>query len=187
MRNSRRAYSVDGVSVRVSRSYCRTERARPGDELRRSHVERVNEEVEVNTGVIEKYRRHSNGRGLVSPAARVHASAFVSSTAYVESGAQVSAESWIGPGSWIDHGAVIGSRVFIGQNVHVGADAQVGNGARLGSHSRIGRNARIPAGAVLDRDVRVSDNAVAAATVSRSAHAAHGQADLPGAGLRSAA
>lgn len=150
-------------------------------------MERVNEEVEVNTGVIEKYRRHGNGRGLVSPAARVHASAFVSSTAYVESGAQVSAESWIGPGSWIDHGAVIGSKVFIGQNVHVGADAQVGNGARLGSHSRIGRNARIPAGTVLDRDLRVPDNAVADATASRAAHAAHRRADLPGTGLRSAA
>lgn len=150
-------------------------------------MERVNEEVEVDTGVIEKYRRHGNGRGLISPGARVHASVFVSSTAYVESGAQVNAESWIGPGSWIDHGAVIGSRVFIGQNVHVGADAQVGNGARLGSHSRIGRNARIPAGAVLERDLRVPDNAVAAATTSRAARATPRQSDLPGIGLRSAA
>ena len=29
-------------------------------------MERINEEVETETGTIEKYRRHANGRGLVS-------------------------------------------------------------------------------------------------------------------------
>ncbi|MBC7443038.1 MAG: hypothetical protein H7311_11080 [Ramlibacter sp.] len=123
-------------------------------------MEKVNEEVEIETGVVTKYRRHPNGRGLVSPAARVHPGAFVSRTAYVESGARVGPDAWIGPGSWIDSDAHVGSRVFIGQNVHVGAEAAIGSGARLGSYVRIGRRARVAAGTVLERDVSVPDDGV---------------------------
>lgn len=121
---------------------------------------RVIEEVEVEAGVVSRYRRHPNGCGLVSPGARVHAGAFVSRTAYVESGARVGPEAWIGPGSWIDHDAEVGARVFVGQNVHIGALAVVGTAARLGSYVRIGRAAAITPGTVVERDERVPDNAV---------------------------
>src|SRR5690606_39859158 len=45
---------------------------------------RVNEEVELTPGNVDKYRRHPNGRGWVSPSALVPASTFVSEMAYVE-------------------------------------------------------------------------------------------------------
>ena len=115
----------------------------------------MNVEVELKKGEITKYRRHENGRGLVSPSAHVHPSAYLSSTTYIESAAQVGPESWIGQGSWIDHGAIIGARVFVGANVHVGADAIVGNDARLASHTNIGRGAFIADGAVIDHEIQV--------------------------------
>ena len=114
-------------------------------------------EVELQTGEVTKYRRHENGRGLVSPSAQVNPSAYVSSAAYVESEAQVGAESWIGQGSWIDRGAIIGAGVFVGASVHVGADAIVGNEARLASHTQIGRGAFIADGAVVDHEIQVPD------------------------------
>ncbi|HAM25964.1 MAG TPA: hypothetical protein DCP11_04465 [Microbacteriaceae bacterium] len=123
-------------------------------------VGRLNEEVEDATGTVVKYRRHANGRGLVSPRARVEPSAFVSSTAYVEAEARVGDGSSIGAGSWIDQGVIIGERVFVGQNVHVGRDSQVGSGARLGSHSRIGSNVLIASGVRIEPDAVVSDDAV---------------------------
>ena len=117
---------------------------------------RISVEVELD-GQLTKYRRHENGRGLVSPTAQVDQSVYVSSTAYVESDAQIGPGSWIGQGSWIDHGAIIGARVFVGVNVHVGSDAIVGNGARLASHTNIGRGAFIADGAVIDHEIQVPD------------------------------
>lgn len=114
-------------------------------------------EVELEKGELTKYRRHENGRGLVSPSATVNPSAFVSSTTYVESDAQIGPESWIGQGSWVDHGAIIGARVFVGANVHIGADAIVGNEARLASHTNIGRGVFIADGAVIDHEIQVPD------------------------------
>lgn len=123
-------------------------------------VARVNEEVERDSGEVEKYRRHTNGRGWVSTGARVPASTFVAEMTYIESGARVGEDSWIGPGSWVDHDVVIGNRVFIGHNVHIGQRTQIGYGARLGSHSRIGMNVRINPGAQIERDDRVADDGV---------------------------
>ncbi|TFC57833.1 hypothetical protein E3O62_11680 [Cryobacterium sp. TMT2-15-1] len=124
---------------------------------RRLLVARMSVEVELEKGEVTKYRRHENGRGLVSPGAQVNPSAYVSSATYVESDAQVGPESWIGQGSWIDHGAIIGARVFVGANVHVGADAIVGNEARLASNTDIGRGAFIADGAVIDHEIAVPE------------------------------
>lgn len=132
-------------------------RAMLQDETRSYKLVRMSLEVELNPGEVSKYRRHENGKGLVSPGARVNPSAFVSSAAYVESGAQVGPGSWIGQGSWIDHGAIIGAGVFIGANVHVGPDAVVGNQARLGSHTHVGRGAFVSDGAVVDHEIEVPD------------------------------
>ena len=118
---------------------------------------RMSVEVELEKGEVTRYRRHENGRGLVSPSAKVNPSAYVSSTTYVEGDAQIGPESWIGQGSWIDYGAIIGARVFIGANVHVGADAIVGNEARLASHTNIGRGVFIADGAVIDHEIQVPD------------------------------
>lgn len=118
---------------------------------------RMSVEVELENGRVTKYQRHANGRGLVSPSAKVNPSAYVSSTTYVESDAQIGPESWIGQGSWIDHGAIIGARVFVGANVHVGSDAIVGNEARLASNTNIGRAAFIADGAVIDHEIQVPD------------------------------
>lgn len=132
-------------------------------------------EVELNKGEVTKYRRHGNGRGLISPSAEVNLSAFVSSAAYVESEAQIGAQSWIGQGSWIDHGAILGARVFVGANVHVGADAFVGNDARLGSNTHIGRGAFIADGAIIDHEIRVPDFAdVTARPTTRARSAPQG-------------
>lgn len=118
---------------------------------------RISVEVELENGQLTKYRRHENGRGLVSPSAQVDQSVYVSSTTYVESDAQIGPGSWIGQGSWIDHRAIIGARVFVGENVHVGSDAIVGNGARLASHTNIGCGAFIADGAVIDHEIQVPD------------------------------
>ncbi|THG36082.1 hypothetical protein E6C70_00615 [Glaciibacter flavus] len=120
-------------------------------------VRRVNEEVELEKGVVTKYRRHVNGGGFVSPKARVDQSAEVASTAYVEQGALISREAFVGAGSWVDRDAMIGSHAFIGANVHVGAGAIIGDRVRIGSHCRIGSNARIVAGQHLERDIVVPD------------------------------
>ena len=119
---------------------------------RRTHFE-----VELETGEVARYRRHENGRGLVSTGAEVNPSAYVSSAAYVESDAQVGDQSWIGQGSWIDRGAILGTRVFVGANVHVGADAIIGHGARLASNTTIGRGALIADGAVIDHELQIPD------------------------------
>ena len=126
----------------------------------RSHMGRVNEEVEAENGTVLKYQHHANGRGFVSPKARVQASTFVAATAYIEADARIGDNGTIGSGSWIDQGVVLGERVFIGQNVHIGRDTVVGNDVRLGSHSRIGTNVRIAGGMRIDADAQVANAAV---------------------------
>lgn len=116
---------------------------------------RVNEEVETSPGQFEKYRRHQNGRGWVSPKANVAPSAFVAEMAYVEAGAEVGEDSWVGPGSWIDREAVIGKRVFVGANVHIGERAHINSGARVGSHSKLGNDVKVEPLARLGRDTAV--------------------------------
>jgi UDP-3-O-[3-hydroxymyristoyl] glucosamine N-acyltransferase len=125
---------------------------------------RVNEEVEHSTGEVQKYRRHPNGRGWVSPGAVVAPSTFDSEMAYVESGAEIGEESWIGPGSWIDHGARLGKRVFVGANVRIGERSKVGSGARVGSHTKLGNDVEIGALARLERDTTVADGGSIAAS-----------------------
>ena len=120
-------------------------------------MRRENEQVEHDSGVVDKYRSHANGNGWVSKRAMVHPSAFVSENSYVESGVHVGTESWIGAGSWIDRDAVLGERVFIGQNVHVGQGTRLGDGAWVGSHSRIGAGVQLAAGVRLDRDSVIAD------------------------------
>ncbi|MEX1079978.1 MAG: hypothetical protein WED09_12820 [Homoserinimonas sp.] len=125
---------------------------------------RVNEEVEHSTGEVEKYRRHPNGHGWVSPGAAVAPSTFISEMAYVESGAEVGDESWIGPGSWIDRGARIGKRVFVGANVHIGERTQVGSGARVGSHTKLGHDVQVSPLARIERDTTVPNGGSVAAS-----------------------
>ena len=80
---------------------------------------RMSVDVELEKGEVSKYRRHENGRGLVSPSARVNPSAYVSSAAYVESDAQIGPGSWIGQGSWIDRGAFIADGAVIDHEIQV--------------------------------------------------------------------
>ena len=144
---------------------------------------RVNEEVEHSTGQVEKYRRHPNGRGWVSPTAEVAPSAFVAEMAYVEPGARVGEDTWIGPGSWVDRGANIGKRVFIGTNVHIGANAQLGSGSRVGSHSKIGKDVQVSPLARIERDSTVPDGGKVAAS-SRAWSSAAPASRPPGTGER---
>jgi UDP-3-O-[3-hydroxymyristoyl] glucosamine N-acyltransferase len=65
---------------------------------------RVNEEVEAENGTVLKYQHHANGRGFVSPKARVQPSTFVAATAYIEADARIGDSGTIGSGSWIDQG-----------------------------------------------------------------------------------
>ena len=164
---TRNVLRVDGVSLGVA-AHSAVLKTATGARLRRGAAGtgtgakggptvRKNIDVEVETGVVEKYRRHPNGNGWVSGKARVQPSAFISESAYIESGAQVGRDAWIGPGSWIDHDALIGDRVFIGQNVHIGQGTVVDGGAHLGSHARIGRDVHIGSGLRLERDARVPD------------------------------
>jgi hypothetical protein len=46
-------------------------------------------EFEDEAGVLRRYRKHANGRGLVATTAKVDATAFVDPTAYVDPGAEV--------------------------------------------------------------------------------------------------
>ena len=139
-------------------------------------MRRKSEEVERDTGVVDKYRSHANGNGWVSAKATVHPSAFVSENAYVEAGAEVGAETWIGPGSWIDQGVTLGERVFIGQNVHIGPNSHLGASVWAGSHARIGAEVRIASGVRLERDAVVPNATIIgpppAARLTATAHRA---------------
>lgn len=121
---------------------------------------RVNEEVEVENGIVLKYQHHANGRGFVAPKARVMPSSFVAASAYVEADARVGDNCTIGSGSWIDEGVILGERVFVGQNVHIGRATAVGNDVRIGSHSRIGSGVRIAGGLRIDADAKITDDSV---------------------------
>jgi UDP-3-O-[3-hydroxymyristoyl] glucosamine N-acyltransferase len=125
-------------------------------------VGRVNEEVETENGTVLKYQHHMNGRGFVSPRARVQLSTFVAASAYVEADARVGDNCSIGSGSWIDQGVVLGERVAIGQNVHIGRETVVGNDARIGSHSRIGAHSSIGGGVRIQSDAQIPDGTVLA-------------------------
>ena len=63
---------------------------------------RMIEELEDETGAVIKYKRHANGRGLVSPSARVAESAYLEPTAHVEADARIGLEAYVGANSWID-------------------------------------------------------------------------------------
>jgi len=121
---------------------------------------RMIEELEDETGAVIKYKRHANGRGLVSPTARVAESAYIEPTAYVEADARVGMDAYVGAGSWIDKGATVGDRTFVGANVHVGAGCLVGSGVKIGSGSKLGENAMVGNGARLERDTHVPAGAV---------------------------
>ena len=112
-------------------------------------------EYEDDNGRVERYVRHVNGGGLVSPRARVHEGAMVASTAYVEAGAHVGDRSRIGAGSWLDLDVIVGQDVVVAGNVHLGPRTRVedgtwiGTGARVGSDVVIGRGARVAPDAVV--------------------------------------
>ena len=137
-------------------------------------MRRKSEEVERDTGMVDRYRSHANGNGWVSAKATVHPSAFVSENAYVEAGAEVGAEAWIGPGSWIDESVTLGERVFVGQNVHIGPDSHLGPSVWVGSHARIGAMVRVAGGVRLERDAVVADATIIgpppAARLTATAH-----------------
>ena len=54
-------------------------------------------EFEDEAGVLRRYRKHVNGRGLVATTAKVDPTAFVDPTAYVDPGAEVQRGAQIGP------------------------------------------------------------------------------------------
>ena len=66
-------------------------------------------EFEDDAGVLRRYRKHVNGRGLVATTAKVDPTAFVDPTAYVDPGAEVQRGAQIGHGAWIDRDAIVAS------------------------------------------------------------------------------
>jgi UDP-3-O-[3-hydroxymyristoyl] glucosamine N-acyltransferase len=103
-------------------------------------------------GVVLKYRRHSNGRGLVAMSAKADPSAFIAPTAYIESDARVDRDAQVGDGTWIERDCIIGRGARIGANVRIGAGAVIGAGAQIGSHSRVGPGASVAAATRVPHD-----------------------------------
>ena len=89
-------------------------------------------EFEDEAGVLRRYRKHVNGRGLVATTANVDPTAFVDPTAYVDPGAEVQRGAQISHGAWIDRDAIVAERAVVGVNVHVGRRAVVGRNAVIG-------------------------------------------------------
>ena len=98
-------------------------------------------EFEDEAGVLRRYRKHVNGRGLVATTAKVDKTAFVDPTAYVDPGAEVKHGAQIGPGAWIDRDAIVAERAVVGVNVHVGPRAVIGRNAVLGPYANIALDA----------------------------------------------
>ena len=77
-------------------------------------------EFEDEAGVLRRYRKHVNGRGLVATTAKVDPTAFVDPTAYVDPGAEVQRGAQIGPGGWVGRDAIVAERAVVGVNAHIG-------------------------------------------------------------------
>ncbi|MRG59412.1 transferase [Agromyces sp. CFH 90414] len=119
---------------------------------REEHVGIHYVEFEDDAGVLRRYRKHPNGRGLVATTAKVDPSAFVDPTAYVDPGAEVHQHASIGPGGWVDRDAIVAERASVGVNAHVGRRAVVGRNAVLGPYVEVGEDARIQNGARVPRE-----------------------------------
>ena len=65
-------------------------------------------DIENDRGETLRYRKHTNGRGLIANGAKVHPTAVVEAGAYVEPGVQIAAGAEVGRGAWIESDAVIG-------------------------------------------------------------------------------
>jgi len=115
-------------------------------------------EFEDEAGVLRRYRKHVNGRGLVATTAKVDKTAFVDPTAYVDPGAEVKHGAQIGPGAWVDRDAIVAERAVVGVNVHVGPRAVIGRNAVVGPYASIGADARVQNGARVPREIVVADH-----------------------------
>src|SRR6187200_3398408 len=98
-------------------------------------------EFEDENGVLRRYRKHVNGRGLVATTAKVDPTAFVDPTAYVDPGAEVQRNANIGPGAWIESDAIVAERAVIGVNAHIGRRAVVGRNAVVGPYATLSEDA----------------------------------------------
>ncbi|QEO14865.1 hypothetical protein FLP10_10925 [Agromyces intestinalis] len=114
-------------------------------------------EFEDENGVLRRYRKHVNGRGLVATTAKVDPTAFVDPTAYVDPGAEVQRHAVIGPGGWVDRDAIVAERAEIGVRAHVGRGAVVGRNAVVGPYASIGAAARVQNGARVPREAKVAE------------------------------
>ncbi|RXZ67221.1 hypothetical protein ESP51_18680 [Agromyces albus] len=114
-------------------------------------------EFEDEAGVLRRYRKHVNGRGLVATTAKVDPTAFVDPTAYVDPGAEVQRNASIGPGGWVDRDAIVAERAVVGVNVHVGRRAVVGRNAVVGPYAVIGEGARVQNGARVPREFSIAE------------------------------
>ncbi|TYL53950.1 hypothetical protein FYC51_10095 [Agromyces mariniharenae] len=116
-------------------------------------------EFEDENGVLRRYRKHVNGRGLVATTAKVDPTAFVDPTAYVDPGAEVQRNANIGPGGWVDRDAIVAERAVIGVRAHVGRRAVVGRNAVIGPYAEIGADARVQNGARVPREATIAEGA----------------------------
>src|SRR3954462_10736182 len=85
-------------------------------------------------GVVLKYRRHSNGRGLVAMTAKADPTAYVAPTAYIEADSRVAQDGRMGEGGWIGRDPRVGRGSILGAKVHIGPGSVSGRGAKIGSH-----------------------------------------------------
>jgi carbonic anhydrase/acetyltransferase-like protein (isoleucine patch superfamily) len=114
-------------------------------------------EFEDEAGVLRRYRKHVNGRGLVATTAKVDPTAFVDPTAYVDPGAEVQRGAQIGPGGWVEGDAIVAERAIVGVNAHVGRRAVVGRNAVIGPYATIGSDAKVQNGARVPRELTLAD------------------------------
>jgi NDP-sugar pyrophosphorylase family protein len=114
-------------------------------------------DIENDRGESLRYRKHSNGRGLIAHGAKVHPSAIVEAGAYVEPGVQIAAGAHVGRGVWVESDAVIGPEADIAPHAHIGSGAAIGAGAKIGVRTHVGTGARVAVGSLIGDDETIGD------------------------------
>lgn len=114
-------------------------------------------EFEDEAGILRRYRKHVNGRGLVATTAKVDATAFVDPTAYVDPGAEVQRGATISHGAWVEADAIVAEKATIGVNARIGRGAVIGRFAVVGPYAAVGAGARVQNGARVPREAHVAE------------------------------
>ncbi|RXZ47012.1 hypothetical protein ESO86_09815 [Agromyces binzhouensis] len=114
-------------------------------------------EFEDDAGILRRYRKHVNGRGLVATTAKVDATAFVDPTAYVDPGAEVQRGATLSHGAWVEQDAIVAENATIGVNARIGRGAVIGRFAVVGPYAAVGAGARVQNGARVPREATVAE------------------------------